>query len=264
MTVKIERPGKIQKVALGKMIVSDSAQRELKPRRVSALLKEFDIELLGLPVLNHRDGVYYIVDGQHRIAALKEWLGDGWEPQLIECRVHSGLTEAQEAKLFLELNNYLAVTAYDKFKTAVTAGLPTETAIKSIVEETGLSICRHKSENTISAVATLVKVYKRSGGDTLGRSLRIIRDAFPAAPFEAVVIDGIGRVCERYNGSLDDSLAVSKLGDVRGGMVTLLAKAETLHKQTRQNRGHCVAAAAVDIMNSKRGGKKLPSWWSAA
>lgn len=263
MTVKIERPGKIQKVALGKMIVSDSAQRELKQYRVSTLLKEFDIELLGLPVLSFRDGVYFIVDGQHRIAALKDWLGEGWEPQLIECRVHDGLTEAQEAKLFLDLNNNLTVKAFDKFKTAVTAGLPIETAVKKIVESEGLSIGKTKTDGAIGAVTTLTKVYSRSGGSTLARTLRIIRDAYPAAPFEGIVIDGIGHLCDRYNGALDDQAAVAKLGSVRGGMTSLLAKADTLHKQTKQNRAHCVAAAAVDILNSKRGGKKLPSWWSA-
>jgi hypothetical protein len=263
MSIKITRPGKTQKVALGKMVVSDTAQRELKEYRVSALLREFDIELLGLPVLNYRDGVYYIVDGQHRIAALKEWLGEGWEPQVIDCQVHDGLTEAQEARLFIDLNNKLTVSAFDKFKTAVTAGLPVETSVKRIVESEGLAIAKtHKTENTIGAVTVLTKVYRRSGGDTLARTLRIIRDAYPAAPFEGVVIDGIGHLCERYNGALDDSMAVNKLGSVRGGMTALLARAETLHKQTRQNRAHCVAAAAVDILNSKRGGKKIPSWWS--
>lgn len=29
----------------------------------------------------------------------------------------------------------------------------------------------------------------------------------------------------------------------------------------RRARGHCVAAAAVDVINSGRGGNKLPSWW---
>lgn len=32
-------------------------------------------------------------------------------------------------------------------------------------------------------------------------------------------------------------------------------------KQTGNAKGHCVAAAAVDINNRGRGGKKLPSWW---
>ena len=262
MTIAINRPGKIQKVALGKMIVSDQSQRELKPYRIETIVKDFDLDLIGLPVLSFRENVYYIIDGQHRIAALKEWLGEGWEPQQIECRVHVNLTEAQEADMFLDLNNVLTVKAFDKFKVAVTAGRPTETAIKRIVEEQGLMICAKKAPNTIGAVGALTKVFIRSGEMVLARTLRIIRDAYPEAPFEAMVIDGIGHLCERYNGVLDEVAAIERLGAIRGGITTLLAKAETLHKGTQQRRAHCIAAAAVDIINAKRGGKKLPSWWT--
>jgi len=34
-----------------------------------------------------------------------------------------------------------------------------------------------------------------------------------------------------------------------------------LRNQTGNPKGHCVAAAAVDIYNGGRGGRKLPSWW---
>ncbi len=45
------------------------------------------------------------------------------------------------------------------------------------------------------------------------------------------------------------------------GVSGLTNKAETLRKQTGNPRGHCIAAAAVEIINSGRGGKKLASWW---
>ena len=37
-----------------------------------------------------------------------------------------------------------------------------------------------------------------------------------------------------------------------------------VRRQTGNQRGQCVAAAAVDIINAGRGGVKLPSWWSVA
>ncbi len=39
-------------------------------------------------------------------------------------------------------------------------------------------------------------------------------------------------------------------------------KAENLRKSTGNMRAHCVAAAAVEINNGGRGGKKLADWWS--
>lgn len=62
-------------------------------------------------------------------------------------------------------------------------------------------------------------------------------------------------------GDLDDARLVQRLASAHGGVNGLLGKAETLRKSTGNVRAHCVAAAAVEINNSGRGGKKLPSWW---
>ena len=49
--------------------------------------------------------------------------------------------------------------------------------------------------------------------------------------------------------------------NTNGGVHGLLGKAENLRRATGNQKGHCVAAAAVEIVNAGRGGKKLPSWW---
>ena len=59
------------------------------------------------------------------------------------------------------------------------------------------------------------------------------------------------------------STAVTKLSGAHGGPTGLLGKAEVMRRQTGQPKAHCVAAAAVEFINSGKGGKKLPSWWKA-
>lgn len=49
-----------------------------------------------------------------------------------------------------------------------------------------------------------------------------------------------------------------------GGVNGLLNKAEVIRRSTGNAKGHCVAAAAVEIINAGRGGKKLPSWFRDA
>lgn len=252
-------------VSLGKMhIRSRHAQREkMNQSRIDHLLANFDLDKFGIPELSERDGEYYILDGQHRIEALRIWLGDGWENQKIECRVWFNLSEEQEAERFLSLNDTLNVNAFDKFRVAVQAGRADEVHINNIVIGADLVISRDSVPGGIRAVGTLKKVYKRSDGDTLARTLRIIRDSFGDAGFEARVIDGIGHLCQRYNGVLDEPTAIKKLGDVRGGVNGLLGKSEVLHNKTGNTKSHCVAAAAVEIINSGRGRKKLANWWKS-
>lgn len=40
-----------------------------------------------------------------------------------------------------------------------------------------------------------------------------------------------------------------------------MTRAMLLRKQTGVAIPECVAAATIDALNAKRGGKKLPSWW---
>lgn len=258
---RIERKSKIEFVALGKMQVSELAQREVRDYRVDALVSSFDPDRLGHPVLNFRSGRYFIMDGQHRIAAVKRWIGAGWEDSTIECQVFRGLSESDEAEMFLRLNDTLNVSAFDKFKKAVAAGRPTENAIDAAVLAQGLHISKRKTPGSVSAVSALVKVFKRSDAATLGRALRIIRDAYGDSGFDSFVIDGIGHLCHRYNGAIDEQSVKEKLGNARGGVKGLLNKANTIHLNTGNAKPQCIAAAAVEIINQGRGGGKLPSWW---
>jgi hypothetical protein len=250
----------IKDVPLAKVTVSDMNQRQRNDARVDHLLNDFDIDQIGYPVLNERGGLYYIIDGQHRLEALKRWLGPGWETQKVACAVYPGLTEAEEAEMFLRHNDVLQVRAFDKFKVAVSAGRADESAIKKTVEKQGLHISHTRSAGGISAVGVLRNIYARSDAHVLGQALRIIRDAYGDAGFEASVIDGMGHLCKRYAGVLDEQSAKERLSTARGGVKGLLNRAAEIRLRTGNVRGQCVAAAAVDI-NSGRGGTKLPSWW---
>jgi hypothetical protein len=258
---RVSQEGEIQFVRLGSMAIPPHAQRELKSQKVDAILANFDLDVFGLPVVSHRRGVYYVLDGQHRVEAMKQWLGKAWEDQRIECRVYEGLSEADEADKFDRLNDTMPVSGFDKFRIRVNANRETEVKIKKTVEAEGLRISRDEVPGAIQAVGTLRRVFVRAGDKALGKTLRIIRDSFGDAGFEAPVIDGIAHMVQRYDGLIDEKVAVGQLSTTHGGVKGLLNRAATLHKQTGGIKAHCVAAAAVDIINTKRGRKKLPSWW---
>ena len=208
----------IKMVALGQLRVYQPAQRILKPANVNQLLVKFDPELLGHPVVSSRDGYFYIIDGQHRFEALKKWLGKGWESQRIECRVYVGMTPKEEAKMFRLLSRTLAISAMDNFRVGITAGSDDEIAITKEVESVGIVISQGQAANAVSCVSTLMTIYKRSDGKTLGRALKLVHESFGAPGLTQFVIDGAARMCQRYNGELDDAQGIETLRELRGGV----------------------------------------------
>jgi hypothetical protein len=258
---RVERDARLRWVPIANMKTNPLAQREINQARVDRLAATFDIEQIGVPTVSERAGSFYIIDGQHRIEALREI---GWGDQQIQCWTYTGLSEQDEAEMFLKLNDTLAVDAYWKFKVGVEAGRETETDIDRIVRSCRLVVTRDQLPGSIRAVGTLVRVYRRAGAAVLARTLCIIRDAFGDAGFEAIVIDGIAYLCQRYNGDLDVAEAVKALSDVNGGVNGLINQAEKLRLKTGETKGHCVAAAAVEIINSRKSRKKVPSYWKDA
>lgn len=257
---KVEREARLRWVPIADMRVSPLSQRELNRARVDKLAADFDLEQLGNPTVNERNGHYYVIDGQHRVEALREI---GWGDQQIQCWAYSGLTEEDEAEKFLKLNDTLTVHGFAKFRVGVHAGRVEECDIDRIVRAQGLRISQDGKDGAISAVGALRRVYKQAGPGQLARSLRIIRDAYGDPGLDASVISGIGLLCARYDSSLEEARTVTLLSKAHGGVNGLLGKAEIIKRSTGGAKYHCVAAAAVEIINAGRGGKKLPVWFRA-
>lgn len=258
---RAERAARLVWVPIGLMRVPTMAQRELKAGRVDHIAANMDLEQIGTPTVNKRGGHYYIIDGQHRVEAYKQWIGEGWEDQQLHCWTYENLTEEEEAERFLKLNDTLTVQAFDKFRIGLNANRPEEVEIAAIVQRAELVISQSSAEGAIGAVGTLRRVYRREGGAVLHRTLGIIRDAYGSPGLEAPILDGIGMLCGRYNGDLDVALTVTRLKSAAGGVAGLMNRAYFLKNQNGQPLNVCVAAAAVDIINRGKGGKKLPSWW---
>lgn len=257
---RVQREAHLRWVPIPAMKIPVQAQRDrIRTHRVDHLVANFDLEKLGNPTVNLRDGGWYLIDGMHRVEACKEI---GWGDQQLQCWAYEGLTEAEEAEKFLSFNDVLPVDSFDKFRVGVNAGRQVEQDIDRIVRAQQLRIARDKQEGSIGAVGTLRRVYKRGGPNTLARALGIVRDAYGTPGLEAAVIDGVGYLCQRYNGQLDEETAVVRLRNLKGGVNGLLGRADVIRRSTGSPLGSCVAAAAVDVINAGRGGKKLPSWWN--
>ncbi len=258
----IPRASHLEFVSLGELYPSPVAQRQLEPSWADKLAKDFRLEGMGFIVVNKRAGHYYIVDGQHRVGALRAL--DFSPTDTIQCEVYDGLTEEEECELFLERNHVRLVRSFDKFDKAVKAGREIETTISRLVRVQGLQITRSRSEGGISATTVLLRVYARGGDIGLGRMLRVIRDSYGITGFDGPIMEGLDLFLRRYNSQIDEDIMVHRLSHVIGGVQGLLGPAQKLKLILRQPLAQCIAAQAVDIYNrSLKGGKKIAPWWKS-
>lgn len=248
-------------IAIGEMRVNPRAQRVLRSEWALTLSKDFDLEAMGLPVLSRRDGVYWIIDGQHRIEALK-LIGLGNE--LVECRVYDDLSEAAEAELFLTLNNIKTVAPFDKFKAALTAGETWAVEINSSAEAAGFHIVGGGGVwNRIQAVESLRKIHALGGAQLVKSTLSILADSFDGdkAVSKAPLMYGMAMVLFRYESTMRLERLVTKLLTVRGGGNGILRAATNWNLKTERSMPECVAASVVDVYNKGGGRGQLESWW---
>lgn len=258
------KPSKIRPVPIPQMRVPPAllTQRQFRRAHGDRILAELDLDKIGFPIVNHRDGIYWVLDGQHRIYALKEFgLGD----KDLDCEVYEGLTDAEMAHIFLGRGTSKQIPPFDKFHVSCTAGHKRELDIRRAVEANGQKISRDRREG-ISTVGALGSVYDKSGDVVLGQVIRTINLGFggDALAFDRSVVEGLGLVFNRYNGRTNERQLGARLADLRQGARELLRKAEAIRERTGNQKKHCVAAAVVDIYNKPEGPHskaRLPAWW---
>lgn len=256
----VERPHKIVSVPLKKMRVSALAQRDQRQYRIDDLAAHLDLGKIGIPTVNLRDGVYWIIDGAHRVKALRS---NGFGDESIDCQVYEGMSVEEEAEMFLGLNDNLKVNAMDKFKVGVVAGRDEDVDIEQVVRDLGLAVATGGARGSIGSVTALRSTYRKAGADGLRTSLTIIRDVYGDAGYRATLIDGVGLFVARYGNQVDVPKLKQRLKNQHEGAEGLMKMADRLRNASKAPRPECVAAAIVEIYNRARGVAKLETWWRA-
>lgn len=253
-----------RQIPVGELKVAPAAQREFRPHFADRLAANFDPAAIGILFVNQRDDHYYVMDGQHRLAALRTVYADKIDDLKVDCRVYFDMTEQQEAEFFLKTNYTLNVSAFDKHRVGVTAGREEDLAIEQICQMNGCTVSKARTRNAIGAVGTLRMIYRKGGANTLARTLAVITSAYAENALSKEVMLGIALLINRYGDRIADEALIQALRTRPRGISGLMQTAEKLHMRTGDPRPACLAAAAVDIYNqalASRSKRRLPSWW---
>lgn len=256
-----------ENIPVAEIRIDPKYQRELVTRWVERLAANWDETKVGLICVSaRRDGLFYVIDGQHRYeAALRNGV------QSLPAEIWYDLAEAEEAGMFVGRNETRGVRRIDKFMAAVVAGAPDQCNIKKIVEDTGWRINDMDEDGSIRAIASLERLYgvsddpdKERRPDTLRRTLEVLHRAWGYNQDAAAgyLIDGLGRFLVRYDQELDFDKLIRKLSKYNGGPTALVGRSKELRSFIRTTVPNCVAELLVETYNVGLRTNKLPAWRS--
>lgn len=251
---------KTEWITAGKLNIDHSYQRDVIPARVKAIADKLDLDALGLFIVSRRsDGKLFIIDGQHRDAALRY---HGWQDDWkVECRVYEGLTVEQEAELYRQLNNTRPLLAWDFYKAGLVSGDAECLEIDGLVKSCGLKVSRVSGDGKVCCVTTLRKVHKQHGPDVLRRALTIATEAWghTSAAVEKDIVHGLSIVSATYNGEVDTPWLIKKLSKSPGGPTGMIGRARGLKDIYTAPLYRIVAQQIIALYNKGRKSSLLDS-----
>jgi hypothetical protein len=209
-------PGELRYLSAAEIGVDTDYQRALNPKHVAKIVEGFDPDLFGVLLISEREeGVYYVLDGQHRVVAI-ERMGMTTEP--LPCLVYSHLTPQLEAKIFAQVNaGRLYLSPQYTFRAQIIARQPEALAIKAIVESFGFhlnfwkplpddeSAGMFRPEGMLSAIGEIKKLRTSYRIDMLPQVLAVCRDAWgsEAVGISANILRGIAQFLYAYGERVD-------------------------------------------------------------
>jgi hypothetical protein len=234
------------------------AQRRLDNRRVGKIAGDFRPASFGVPAVSVRaDGTTVWLDGQHRGAALCA-IGRGTVG--IDCQVYEGLTLAEEAELFRQLNDSKSLTARDLFRISVTAKDPAAVAANRALEICGWTVEAGK-KNTMGAVSTFGYLWEVDPA-AARCAIQTLAAAWGPTPHSSsmVAIRGMWMLCKRYAAMEIDWDRMRRVLAAKGQAAQFIAWAIGNAKGRGITSSDGFADLVVNTYNYKKTTNKLPSW----
>lgn len=249
---------KMQKILASRLSVDHSYQREVNAGWARRIARSLDLDALGVIWVSRRtDGSLWVVDGQHRIEALRE---HGFEDEwTLDCRVHEGLSIEDEARLYRLLNRQKKSTPWDDFKAGLAHHDQRCMDIDAIADSVGLAVSGFAGDGRICCVATLNKIYDRYGGKILHKALEWVTAAWggTASAVEKDLVNGLAVVAAERDGEIESGWLIKKLSKSPGGPSGLLGRAKALKEVSTSPVARLVAMQVVALYNKGRRSNKI-------
>lgn len=247
-------------LSTGELYSGQPYQRPVLDRVVDKLVREWDPRLLTPLVVSYRDGRYNLVDGQHRVCAMRK--KNGGKDVTALCRVYHGLTYEQEAELYYKLDRAKGhLRLAHATKALVESGADAEIIeIKRLLEDAGFVWALDKPTGEafeVEATRAVINAYRLLGGAAFSRMLELIARTWRGAPssVKASFLSGMALFLKTYETELDDDVFIKRLSAVDPEEILRRGKADFSTNKAALR----FARVILGKYNSRqRGGRKLP------
>ena len=252
-------PGLLREIYLSRLTSGLSYQRAVSESMVQKLIKTWDTRFLDPIVVSYRDGKYYVIDGQHRVVAIRRMHPD--EDVKVRCIVHTGLTYSDEAELFYKLDRCKKKLSYSQSVNALLqAGTDPElNDIARRMRTYGFQFATGAGtygDNMVRATRAMVEAYRLLGPDPFSRMLALLRDTWQGEvdSLYSVMLSGMALFLKTYGSQINDKNFASRMSNV--APIAIVRKAEADYSTNRNAlRG---ARVLLEFYNKGlRGGRKL-------
>ena len=247
-------------LSTGELYSGQPYQRPVLDRVVDKLVREWDPRLLTPLVVSYRDGRYNLVDGQHRVCAMRK--KNGGKDVTALCRVYHGLTYEQEAELYYKLDRAKGhLRLAHATKALVESGADAEIIeIKRLLENAGFVWALDKPTGEafeVEATRAVINAYRLLGGAAFSRMLELTARTWHGAPssVKASFLSGMALFLKTYETELDDEVFIKRLSAIDPEEILRRGKADFSTNKAALR----FARVILGKYNSQqRGGRKLP------
>ena len=202
-----------EQIPIKNLTAGQEYQRKISISHVKRAVANFNPYQINPVKVSRRDGINYVVNGQHTIEILAEVFGSRDIP--VWCMIYDDLDYAKEADLFANQQKFVKpLSPYEIFMANIEAGNDEQILIKDIVEKYGLSVASTKCPGCICAIATLEEVFNRYGYQILDATIRLCVATWEGEEnsFSSNMLRGLSRLLATYKGEIDEEVFKEKVG----------------------------------------------------
>lgn len=211
-------------IPIRNLVSNQDYQRPLSEGHIRKTVDEFDIFQINPVKVSRRNGVNFVIDGQHTTEIIATVSGSRDTP--VWCMVYE-MQYVDEARTFANQQKHVkSLVPYETFKAHIEAGDPKQMMIKSIVESYGLKITSTQQLNGVCAISTLERIYDKYGQGIMDSALRLAVETWEGESnsLSGNMLMAIARILVAYGDSLKEDVFKDHVGMVSVKSIIRTAK----------------------------------------